>query len=268
MIIRIKYLTAAIGISSLLWVPTAFANSCDNLNTNATWKSTFEKLNENYKNGDWDTALDYSKMLESICDESPILNYTIAHIHKNRGDKEKYLFYLQKSTQNTERFSVDKDTLDRMWSEKYIATHPEADPETIQQRDATIQSQSDEIALLKEELKTVQQTANNNMTLQDDAWLWTSVGIAAAGLVLTGVGAYFVAANHDKSVGADGKGYYTKKEYTIGWGLLGAGISMTVVSAAAIGFFGYRYKINHQNHPANELSFGLTPNYSSFTLTF
>ena len=114
-------LYAAAGLCSLIWMHSAFADGCDALDQNEKWTSEFTQLNEAYKQKDWKLALRHSQTLEEICDLSPVLNYTIAHIHKEKGDLEKYLFYLQKSTQNTERFSVDKNLLDQMWSEKYIA---------------------------------------------------------------------------------------------------------------------------------------------------
>lgn len=255
----------------------AYADNCTALNQNPDWNIEFALLNDAYKQEDWKNALEHAKILEQICDESPVLNYTIARIHHNMGNNEKYLYYLQKSTLNTEKFVVDKDLLDRIWSEKYIAAHPEADPETIKLREQTIFNQSNEINALKEELKTVQNTADNAIKLKeevnsahtsDEAWLWTGVATAAAGLILTGVGAYFVAANHDKSVNSDDKGYFTKKEYNMGWTLLGAGIGMTVVGSIAMGFFGYRYRMDHQNDQTNELSFTLSPSYSSLSFTF
>ena len=269
------------GLCSLALISSAFADSCDNLNTNKTWNATFEKLNEAYQNKDYATALQYSRELENICELSPILNYTIAYIHKGLGDNEKYLFYLQKSTQNTERFSVDKNALDQIWSDKDIAAHPEADPENIKAREATIATQAETIAQQETQLKSMQLTAGESIALQeevnashkaDDALLWTSVAISGAGLILTAVGAVLVVQNKDNAIGSRTKANqsesYVKSSYPMAWGLVGAGIGITVIGTALSGYFGYKYSKNHKNDNTKELSFQISPYYSSVSFTF
>ena len=128
-----------------MWLSTAFADTCNSLDQNPAWTEGFQELSKQFKSEDFKSALKSASKLEAICDQSPILNYTIARIHKNLNDDEKYLYYLQKATQNTEKFGVDKNTLDRMWSEKYIAAHPEADPDLIEARNAEISSLKQEL---------------------------------------------------------------------------------------------------------------------------
>ena len=41
------------------------------------------------------------------------------------------------NAENTERFALDKNALDKIWSEKYLAAHPDAAPESIAARCAT-----------------------------------------------------------------------------------------------------------------------------------
>ncbi len=279
--LKFAYTCAGGGLCSLALISSAFADSCDNLENNKTWNATFEKLNEAYTNKDYTAALQYSRELEKICELSPILNYTIAYIHKGLGDKEKYLFYLQKSTQNTERFSVDKNALDQIWSDKYIAAHPEADPENIKAREATIASQAETIAQLEAQLKSTQLTAGESIALQeevndshkaDDALLWTSVAIGGTGLILTAVGAVLVVQNKDKAIGsrsnAGSPENYVKSSYPMAWGLVGAGIGVTVIGTALSGYFGYKYRKNHKDDNSKELSFQISPNYSSIAFTF
>ena len=268
------------ALSGLLLQSPAFADDCDNLDRNKTWFANFEELNAAYDKGDYDTALEYSRALETICEQSPILNYTIAYIYKNKGDNEKYLFYLQKSTQNTERFAVDKDTLDRIWSDKYVAAHPEADPANIKKREATIASQAEDIAQLKAQLKSVERMAGASVELNDelnaahasdDAMLWTSVAIGGAGLALSAVGTVFVILNKDKAIGHKGAGtddVYVKNSYPLAWSLVGAGIGVTAIGVALTGYFGYRYSQNHKKDNANELSVSISPAYTSVSFTF
>ena len=256
---------------------SAYADSCNDLEHNGAWNKAFQNLNDAYNNKDYDTALKYSRELEKICESSPKLNYTIAYIHKNKGDDEKYKFYLTKATQNTERFAVDKYLLDRIWTEKYIAENPEADPDTIKQREATIVSLTEENTQLKDQLKSSQLTAGEAVSLQDevnsahasdDAMLWTSVSFAAAGLVLTGVGAALVGMNNDKAIAGASDGQYVKGIYNTGWALIGSGIGVTIIGTALTGYFGYRYSKNHKDDNTKQISFTILPSYSSMTIAF
>ena len=268
----------AVALSGLFSLSPVYAEDCDDLDNNKTWVANFQALNAAYDNGDYGLALEYSRELEAICEQSPILNYMIAYIYKSKGDDEKYLFYLQKSTQNTELFAVDKDTLDRIWSDKYIAAHPEADPVHIKKREAAIASQAEDIAQLKEQLKSAERMAGASIALNDelnaahasdDVMLWTSVAIGGAGIVLTAVGAVLVAQYQDNAVGIKGgSDAYVKSNYPMAWSLVGAGIGVTAIGAALTGYFGYRYSLNHKDDNANELSVSISPAYSSVSFTF
>jgi hypothetical protein len=270
--IEIASICVCVCLMIVMGMADAFADSCDNLDANNAWTSGFAKLNEAYKAEEWDAALKYSNELEEICELSPTLNYVIARIYKNLGNHEKYLFYLQKSTQNTERFSVDKKLLDDMWSEKYVAAHPEADLNVIKAREATIVEQASEIDSLRFQLKSVQLTADDSIIQHEErmvrGMLWTSVAVSGVGIVLTAVGAVLVGLNNDKAVNADKHGYNVKAIYNTGWALTGAGAGVTVLGVAAAGYFGYQYSRNHRDESTADVSFMLSPSWSSFTLTF
>ncbi len=258
------------GICSIIGLSNAFADNCDNLDRNKAWTSTFDLLNHAYESEDYAAALQYSRDLENICEHSPILNYTIAYIYKKLGDDEKYLFYLTKSTQNTERFSVDKNLLDKIWTDKYIAAHPEAAPENI----VKLKSENE---TLKEQLKSVQLTGSEVRSLQeevsaahaaDDALLWTSVAVSGAGIILTAVGAYTVADNKKDAIIGENHEFKVKSAYPLGWGLVAAGITATVVGIVGTGLFGYKYSKNHADDNISDLSISITPTYSSLSITF
>ena len=270
--IEIAAISVWVCLMIVMGMADAFADSCDNLDANKAWTSGFAKLNEAYKAEEWDAALKYGKELEGICELSPSLNYVIARIYKNIGDQEKYLFYLQKSTQNTERFAVDKDLLDQMWGEKYVAANPKAAPEVIKAREATIVEQASEIETLRSQLKSVQLTADDSIIQHEErmvrGMLWTSVAVSGVGIVLTAVGAVLVGLNNDKAVNADKHGYNVKAIYNTGWALTGAGAGVTVLGVAATGYFGYQYSRNHRDESTADVSFMLSPSWSSFTLTF
>ena len=188
----------------IVFIPlhVALADECYNLNSNASWKEHFQQLNDAFQQEDWDKAIAISRDLETICDRSPNLNYVIARIYQKKGDNEKYLFYLTKSTQNTEKFGVDKDMLDKMWSEKYIAAHPEADPQNIKAVNEKLESTTAELERCKQSsaselglLKKSTITKDESLQRQIDDYatpMWIGTGIGIGGLVLGGVGAALI----------------------------------------------------------------------------
>ena len=272
-LLKFAYMCAG-GLCSLTLVTPAFADSCDNLDSNKTWNATFEKLNNAYLRQDYATALQYSRELENICELSPILNYSIAYIHKGLGNSEKYLFYLQKSTQNTERFSVDKNALDQIWNDKYVAEHPDASPESIENYKKTIES-------LKAELEQARlantdlshSTISKDQHLQDkiDDYktpMWIAAGIGIGGLAMAGAGAALVLTTDFADVDENQFDHTRLKEkpiHALGWGLIGAGAGLAVTGAVFSGIFGYKYK--HYNDSKN-LTFHFAPNHASIAMTF
>ena len=263
------------GICCLLWMTPAFADDCDNINTNKDWKAGFEKLNAAYAQQDWNTALKHSRELEQICDQSPVLNYTIAKLHQNKGDNEKYVFYLTKATQNTERFALPKDLLDKIWSEKYVAAHPEAAPERIAARDSEIEQLKaalSEAGISQKDLEN--STVSKEKYFEDQAsgykaLMWTGTGIAVGGAVLAGVGAALVAMNEPADFSqsdVSGSGTYRADVgFTTGCILLGVGAAFAVTGGIFGGISGYKYK-----HAKDNLTFAfsISPVTSFITIEF
>ena len=273
----LKYLHVVLGgVCGLMWLSTAFADTCNSLDQNPAWTEGFQELSKQFKSEDFKSALKSAYNLEAICDQSPILNYTIARIHKNLNDDEKYLYYLQKATQNTEKFGVDKNMLDRMWSEKYIAAHPEADPEVIKARDTEINSLKQELAkthlALEEANSKVVQIQNRDDSIRTyRTWLWAGVGIGTAGLAMTITGTvlYLNIGKDDIDKDDIGKRMIQNKDisapYAAGIGLLGAGIGLTIVGSIVAGVFGYKYSHSELDSP---ISLTLSPTQSSIVWRF
>lgn len=248
------------GVCSLMWVSLALADNCDSINTNSEWKAQFDQLNEAYAKEDWGAALKHSRGLEEICDQSPVLNYTIAQIHKNRGDQEKYLFYLTKATQNTERFSLDKNALDKIWSEKYLAAHPDAAPESIAARNAEIEELKGALAAASSSQIALEHASESKALFWEDqaggykALMWTGIGSAVAGAALIAAGAVLVMKPEPIiEVEVEKNGLFSRSEnavnpvYKAGWGLLGAGAALAVAGAVVGGISGYKYKLAKDN---------------------
>lgn len=261
----------------LLWLSPAFADDCDNINTSKAWKAGFDQLNAAYAKEDWSTALKHSRELEKICDQSPVLNYTIAQLHRKSGDNEKYVFYLTKATQNTERFALHKDMLDRIWSEKYIAAHPEAAPENIaalKEENESLKNALAEAGVSQEKLAS--SSVSKEKYFEDQAsgykaLMWTGTGIAIGGAVLAGVGAALVAMNEPadfseqkQKPGVPGS-YKADKGFMTGSILLGVGSALAVSGAIFAGISGYKHK-----HAKDNLtfSFNLSPASALVSIEF
>ena len=246
---------------SLVCVSPAFADNCERLDKNKTWVAEFDLLKADFQNEAWESALRHAEKLEKICEKSPILNYSIAHIYQGLGDEEKYLFYLQKSTQNTEQFSVKKDMLDKMWSEKYIATHPEAAPENIK-------AMNEKLKELTAELEHQKQLSNDNYKGQIGDYktpMWIGAGVGIGGLVMGGVGAALLFTTSPITFKRETPRYTENPSHVLGWALTGVGTALTVTGAILAGIYGYKY-----TRAKNDLtlSLTLTPANSSFTIQF
>lgn len=238
-------------------ISNAYADNCNDLDQNPKWVQGFEQLNLEYKSGNWDQALKVSRQLEGICEFSPSLNYTIARIHKNKNDNEKYLFYLQKATQNTERFVVDKYLLDRLWSEKYIVAHPEASPESIEGYQREIENLKKAILDRSEDIKAYRSI------------MWAGTGICIGGLAFaaTGLGMALSSepASYHNGMGLAPDTYTENWMHSLGWAFVGAGTAMTVTGAVLAGIYGYKYKHHKDNA---DLSLKISPLYTSFQVAF
>ena len=273
------------GGLTLIALHSAFADGCDNLDSNASWNNNFAQLNDAFKQQNWDKAIAISRDLEAICDQSPRLNYVVAHIYQKKGDNEKYLFYLTKSTMNTERFGVDRDMLDRMWSEKYIAAHPEADPKNIKAVHEKLESTTAELERLKQskasELKSLKEssiTKDESLQRQIDDYatpMWIGAGIGIGGLVLAGVGAALVAKSdpikYTSMPKVDSNGeisdikYNEESKHVIGWTAIGIGSALTLTGTVLAGIYGYKYK---RAKDTMDLSFNISSTSASITFDF
>ena len=235
----------------------AFADDCENLNNHPEWNIKIQELLSVFKEEDWNRALKISRELEAICEFSPTLNYTIARIYKNKNDDEKYLFYLQKATQNTERFALDRDLLDRLWSEKYIVAHPEASPESIAEYKRQIESLKQAKTDKSEEIKVYKSV------------MWAGAGIGMGGLAMTAAG-LGVALTSEPAEFYSGHGntadkYKENFVHTLGWSLVGAGGAMTIIGAVLTGVYGYKYKHFFDNQ---NFTFMISPVHTELSMHF
>ena len=277
---QIVWIASACGpclLGSMAAPMEACASPCDNLDNNPAWTSGMTKMNNAYIAGDWNEALKIGKELQNICNDSPFLNYTLANIYKNQNNKERHLFFLERATEQTRNFVVDNDMLNRMWNDKYIAAHPEADPETIKKQmneldvaNRTLIDRDYEIQALKKELADSKKNLEDNIEMYKSL-LWTGVGIGIGGLALTATGSALVITSDaiDFKENFNGPHKYTEKtEHVLGWALIGTGAALAITGSVLAGVYGYKYSHHKDNQTDVELSFSVLPNYTSIKVEF
>ncbi len=174
----------------------AYADGCDSLDSNARWVQLFQELSTQISNNENDAAFDTAEKLTAICSESPILNYAIARIYRNLENNSKELYYLQRATMFTEKFSVHPDTMEVLWFERYEAEHPECrtsekSQKTIEElNNAVLEAQKQKYeAQIATERKTYDQADKFN------ALMWSGVAVGITGIAMLTAGSVLLEMN-------------------------------------------------------------------------
>lgn len=261
-----------LALLCFMWVPLcAFADNCKNLEKDKFWAEGFKKVNDLITDKKWDEALDEAHKLYAYCDRSPMINFYLGHIYKELGNEKNVLNYLRKATDYTEEFAIKGPLLERIWFERYEAEHPEARPEKIAEMKEALKTERQKVAAAGDAQK--QSEFDTTLSLQKvrsnyAAGMWTGVGLGAAGLVLGGVGAGMYFSNRDPAMDfsptepkAD-----VKSSYSIGIGIIGTGIGLTIAGAIIAGIMGNAYaQLNKQER---DYSLNLSSTSVSFSMKF
>ena len=260
------------GLCLTSGLSNAWADDCDTMGSNKEWRSQLDMLNKAYNNGDLDTALAHAEIMSKICERSPILNYSMGIIYRDKGDETKALYYLQRATRYTEDFAVSGNDLENMWFDRYTLEHPEARPENIEK----LKKENEELkTIVVENQKTLtqQRFAEMESSYSDRsiyaAGMWTGVAVGAVGLVLTITGSVMLINADDDAINFDNNEAKAnvKGAYNAYWTVLGAGIGMTVVGAVFSGFMGYHYA-RTKKATDDTVSFDLSPTSAALTVNF
>ena len=253
---------------------------CQGLENNEAWTKEFTQLTANYKANEYQAALKNAEVLNTICDRSPILNFSIGRIYRELGDDIKGLYFMQRATMFTEEFLVRGELLERMWYERYEVEHADAREENIAKRKKQIEELQAENEQLKagiqqrdtEMLEYKAQTAlDRNTALLNErshyaAGLWSGVGIGGLGVVLAVTGGALMYKEKDNAVEfSDSERKAWPKTMTYLYtSMFAAGIGMAVAGAVVSGIMGYYYARlpSTQDEPALAVSpAGLSLNF-------
>ena len=257
-------------------------DGCQALDNNEAWTKEFTELTSNYKAKEYKAALKNADQLNSICDRSPILNFSIGRLYREMGDDTKGLYYMQRATMFTEEFQVKGELLERMWYERYEIEHVDAREESIAARKKQIEDQQAEIEQLRESVQTherqnLEQTAQasleRNTALLNErshyaAGLWSGVSIGGLGVVLAVTGGIMMYKNKDDAVkfaDAERKGWPKDSTYLY-TGLFAAGLGMTIAGTIVSGIMGYHYA--RTPIPDTDLDIAIGPTAASLSLVF
>ena len=259
----------AVLLALCVVAPEARADGCDNLDSNVRWVQLFQELSTQISNNENDAAFDTAEKLTAICSESPILNYAIARIYRNLQNDSKELYYLQRATMFTEKFSVHPDTMEVLWFERYEAEHPECrtsekSQKTIEElNNAVLEAQKQKYeAQIATERKTYDQADKFN------ALMWSGVAVGITGIAMLTAGSVLLEMNREEAVEIDYSKSQTKVKpiWGVSWGLVGAGIAATIAGAAVAGYGGYHY-VRTRNE-SDALSVTISPTSISLSYAF
>ena len=251
----------------------AFADNCDDLDGNVRWGQLFQVLSTQIETKDNDNALETAEKLNEICSESPILNYAIGRVYRNKGDNAKELYYLQRATRYTEEFMVNADVLEILWFERYEAEHPETRTEnksTRARKEKNIEQLNAEILEATKQRYETQIAAERQTNKQVGiykAFMWSGVAVGATGVAMGITGGVLMMLNKDDSIDQSKPGKLRVKYiHNVGVGLLSAGVAATVVGAMAAGFGGYLYSKSKSTQES--VAFSLSPTGAVLNVTF
>lgn len=261
---------------------TSMPAGCMDLDNDPKWNEVFAELTANYKAKDYQAALQNAQVLNSICELSPVLNFSIGRIYREMGDDTKGLYYMQRATMFTKEFAVRGELLERMWYERYEIEHVDAREDVIVARKKQIEDQQAEIDQLQQNVQnlerqnlelTAQTTLERNNALMAErshyaAGMWTGVGVAGLGIILGISGGVLLNKNKDDAVkfSDEERKAWPKDSTYLYTGLFASGIALTVAGAVVAGLMGYHYA--RTPVPDVDLDLAIGPTGASFSLAF
>lgn len=267
-------------LCSLILLPflssTVFADPCDTISQDPTWNENIKRAHEALTDKSYDKVLEISRELYNTCPRSPALNYLIGKSLLETGEHTKGVMYLQKASEYTSEFVVEPEMQRIIWYERYEAEHPERKESALNSlNDINQQLHQENTRLLQENIDLIDKDQ-----LKNNIIMWTGVGIAGAGLLMTITGGVlgFRKDYNDKYVDiteeykashkddTSERVYDINRSYVFDWAVFGAGIAMLAAGAAMTGIGAYYYIENIKEK--SPLDFSIGPSSVNFRLTF
>ncbi|MBO4349802.1 MAG: hypothetical protein J6A01_02515 [Proteobacteria bacterium] len=270
---RIHYAAAA---ALFFLLPSQAFADCDDISKDEEWRRNLIDVAAFHDHGDYEQSLEIGLKMTSKCDRSPALNYYIASNYQELGDNSKALEYILKASDGTTHMATSKENEESIKRKR-------KELETIVMGETSVRTN---LIKFKNEYK---------------AAMWSGIGVAIAGTVLTIVGASLAAIPNKDSNSKDSEitqdplacdinlptdEYYdcilaqtpdpmgetnsSPSKYSntnvAGYAFLGSGLVMLVGGAILGGIYGYKY--THFDEDNVQISFHLTPMSAGLKMTF
>ena len=207
--------TLTIGLSSSL----AFAD-CSEMGS-ANWSQLSTQMAKAYDNGELDAALNYAKQLTLICNQSPLINYTMSEIYRKQGNEQESHSYVRKASDYLQDYPVPQQLAEKIWFRRAELELPhKAQAEALQQKldekenELTAQKEAFEVKYEELAAKSAEGgKASQVITKYEDdmnTLKWTGTGVAIGGAVIAIVGAGLIGVYSDKA----SKNWKNMKKYS------------------------------------------------------
>ena len=233
----IKSMAAMAFVAGSFAATQAFAD-CSEFGSEQ-WNTLSIDLADAYDKGDLETALKLGQQLTDICNESPIVNYTMSEIYRKMGNEDESYKYVRNASEHLKEYAVPQSLVERIWFRRaefdtpYKETREKLAETEKKLADAQAASASDalHIQMLTSEKDAAMASLNSLNTIK-----WTGTGIAIGGAVITGVGAALIGIYHSKAddelkVAGGGKFNDYNVAVQAGVGLLAAGLAVGVAGS-------------------------------------
>ena len=274
--IQYAHLLSCLIAASFLALPSITFADCNELNSNAAWNKGLSLLQKQVEGAKFSEALETSKPLFAICQNSPSLLYFTGLAMRGTGDEERARIYFQKASESLSIMAAEPGLSRQIWYMRYEAEHPESSPDAIKEVHQTIDEQNQTIETLKQqvidltddkhrlELSSVALSASSDEEARHYRQvLWTGVGIGIGGLALAATGTALAVTSDAAEVKKTKLS--ENKLHTAGWILLGSGIGLTAAGIVMAAIGGYHYSTTKDDAI---ISLQVSPVGASFGMTF
>ena len=207
------------------------------------WNALSMDMVDAYDKGDLDVSLDLCKQLSAICDESPVVNYTMSEIYRKKGDENESYNYVKRASEFLKGYAVPQSLVERIWLRRAEFEQPfKQTKEKLAESEAKIaqlQAGRDSDALHIQMLTTEKDAALQSLESLNTI-KWTGTGIAIGGALIAAGGAALVGIYHskaDEELTKDGGGKFN--DYNV---MVQTGVGM-IAGGAAIGIVGSVFAI-------------------------
>ena len=198
------------------------------------WNTLSIDMADAYDKGDLELALKLGQQLTDICNESPIVNYTMSEIYRKMGNEDESYKYVRNASEHLKEYAVPQSLVERIWFRRAEFDTPYKETREklaeTEKKLAEAQAARDSDALHIQMLSSEKDAAFASLdSLNTIKWTGTGAVIAGAGAALIGI--YHSKADDELKIPGGGKFNDYNVAVQAGVGMLAAGIAVGVVGS-------------------------------------